>query len=445
MAEENEFAIQLMTAQHREEREEEPCGPTEYQHECGAVSRHRGRAGGLGTSYFFEQHGDRNPENRADDVRRHIDQVCVAGGFIELRQFDCGREQQAQKHGPEQRRPALTQNQLRYQPQRNIEADIDDDVAEKKTARRGVPGVQEDAKRITRKLPRREVPRVQRSVDDQDDGEDKNAAQISMVACASGYAGKFMSKLLEGKTAVIAGVANKWSLAFAIAESFAREGATIILTYVNEKQRDTVESMVGSMSIAKMLPCDVTSDEEIDALAERLREFGKPIDVLVHSLAFANRDDLNGSFANTQRDGFLLAQNVSAYSLVAMSRAVAPLMTNGGSIMTMTYIGATRAVPNYNVMGVAKASLEASMRYLARDLGPQGIRVNAISAGAVKTASARAVKDLMTMLDAVKERSPLRHATEPGEVGDTAVFLASDLSRGVTGNIVFVDSGMQLL
>jgi enoyl-[acyl-carrier protein] reductase I len=254
-----------------------------------------------------------------------------------------------------------------------------------------------------------------------------------------------MSKLLEGKTAVIAGVANKWSLAFAIAESFAREGASIILTYLNEKQKDTVESMAGSLPIAKMLPCDVTKDEELAALTESLRGLGKPIDVLVHSLAFANRDDLSGLFLDTQRDGFLLAQNVSAYSFVALSRAVAPLMTKGGSIMTLTYIGSTRVMPSYNVMGVAKASLEASMRYLAHNLGPQKIRVNAISAGAVKTASARAVKDFSVMLEAVKERSPLRHATEPGEVGDTAVFLASDLSRGVTGNIVFVDSGMQLL
>jgi enoyl-[acyl-carrier protein] reductase I len=254
-----------------------------------------------------------------------------------------------------------------------------------------------------------------------------------------------MSKLLEGKTAVIAGVANKWSLAFAIAESFAREGARIVLTYLNEKQRETVAGITGGIPVAKMLPCDVTKDEALEALSQSLRESGEPIDALVHSLAFANRADLEGLFLDTGRDGFLLAQNVSAYSLVALSRVVAPLMTNGGSIMTLTYLGSTRALPSYNVMGVAKASLEASMRYLARDLGPQRIRVNAISAGAVKTASARAVKDLSTMLEATKERSPLRHATEPGEVGDAAVFLASDLSRGVTGNILFVDSGMQLL
>lgn len=254
-----------------------------------------------------------------------------------------------------------------------------------------------------------------------------------------------MPGLLEGKTAVIAGIANKWSLAYGIAESFAREGASLVLTYLNDKQRDTIESIVGHMAVLKMLPCDVTKDEEIVSLSESLRELGTPVDALVHSLAFANREDLGRPFVETQRDGFLLAQNVSAYSFVAMSRAVAPLMTNGGSIMTLTYLGSVRVRPNYNVMGVAKAALEASMRYLANDLGPRNIRVNAISAGAVKTASARAVKDLSVMLDATRDMAPLRHVTEAGEVGDAAAFLASDLSRGVTGNVIYVDSGMQLL
>jgi enoyl-[acyl-carrier protein] reductase I len=254
-----------------------------------------------------------------------------------------------------------------------------------------------------------------------------------------------MPDLLKGKTAVIAGIANKWSLAWGIAESFSREGASLILTYLNEKQRDTISSITEHMPVAKMLPCDVTKDEEIAALADSLRGLGQPVDALVHSLAFANREDLSRPFVETQRDGFLLAQNVSAYSLVAMSRAVAPAMIHGGSIMTLTYLGATRVRPNYNVMGVAKAALEASVRYLANDLGPAKIRVNAISAGAVKTASARAVKDLSVMLDATRDQSPLRHVTEAGEVGDTAAFLASDLSRGLTGNILFVDSGMQLL
>jgi enoyl-[acyl-carrier protein] reductase I len=254
-----------------------------------------------------------------------------------------------------------------------------------------------------------------------------------------------MSGILAGKTAIVCGIANKWSLAYGIAESLAREGAALVLTYLNEKQRETIASIVGEMPVTQMLPCDVTRDEEIAALTDSLREIGKPIDALVHSLAFANREDLGRPFVETGRDGFLLAQNVSAYSFVAMARAIAPLMTNGGSMMTLTYLGSVRVRPNYNVMGVAKAALEASMRYLANDLGPAGIRVNAISAGAVKTASARAVKDLSVMLDATKEHSPLRHATEAGEVGDAAAFLASNLSRGITGNVLYVDSGMHLL
>ena len=253
-----------------------------------------------------------------------------------------------------------------------------------------------------------------------------------------------MPNLLTGKTALVSGIANKWSIAFAIAECFAREGAELVVTYLNDKQREAAESLTGHLPVVKMLPCDVTKDEDLAALTVSLTELGKPVDALVHSLAFANREDLAQPFVDTSREGFLLAQNVSAYSLVAMSRAVAPVMSNGGSIMTLSYLGATRVVPNYNVMGVAKAALEAAMRYLAYDLGPRKIRVNAISAGAIKTASARGVKDFSSILDVVKERSPLRHPTEPGEVGDTAVFLASDLSRGVTGNILFVDSGMQL-
>ena len=254
-----------------------------------------------------------------------------------------------------------------------------------------------------------------------------------------------MPGILDGKMAVIAGIANKWSLAFGIAESFAREGASLVLTYLNDKQRETIESIVGHLPVVKLIPCDVSNDEEITALTGHLRELGRPIDALVHSLAFANREDLGRPFVETDRDGFLLAQSISAYSLVAMSRAVAPLMTEGGSITTLTYLGSIRVRPNYNVMGVAKAALEASVRYLANDLGPSGIRVNAISAGAVKTASARAVKDLVVMLEATKEHSPLRHVTEAGEVGDTAAFLASRLGRGITGNVLFVDSGMQLL
>lgn len=254
-----------------------------------------------------------------------------------------------------------------------------------------------------------------------------------------------MSGILQGKTAVVAGIANRWSLAYAIAESFTREGASLVLTYVNDKQRETIESITSGMPVIKMLPLDVTKDDDIRDLGEGLKALDRPINALVHSLAFANREDLSNPFIETSREGFLLAQNVSAYSLVAMTRAIAPLMPGGGSIMTLSYLGATRVMPHYNVMGTAKAALEASVRYLAADLGPRNIRVNAISAGAVKTASARAVKDLTSLMEFAKEWAPMKRLTEPGEVGDAAAFLASDLGRGLTGNIMFVDAGMHIV
>ncbi|MBI2681513.1 MAG: enoyl-ACP reductase [Candidatus Solibacter usitatus] len=254
-----------------------------------------------------------------------------------------------------------------------------------------------------------------------------------------------MPQLLEGQLAVILGIANKWSIAYSIAQAFSREGATLLLTYLGEHQKEAVESLAGEMSVAKIVPCDVTREDDLTALTETLRSLGRPLHAAVHSLAFANREDLTRPFVETGRGGFLLAQEVSAYSLVAVARAVAPAMTAGGSIITLTYGGSTRVVPNYNVMGVAKASLEASVRYLASDLGPAGIRVNALSAGPIKTASARAIKDFSTVLDAVAKRAPLRRNTDPGEVADAAVFLASGLGRGVTGNILFVDSGMQIM
>lgn len=253
-----------------------------------------------------------------------------------------------------------------------------------------------------------------------------------------------MSNLLLGKTALVLGVANRWSLAWAIAETFCRHGAKLILTYQGERQRETVESLAAELS-ARAIPCDVSQDKELDALTETLRGGGVRLDAVVHSIAFANKEDLGRPFVETSRAGFTLAQDISAYSLVAVARATAPLMTEGGSLTTLTYLGSTKVIPNYNVMGVAKAALEATMRYLSNDLGPRGIRVNAISAGPVKTASARAIKDFSSILDFVAQRAPLRHNTDPAEVADTAVFLASDLGRGVTGNILFVDSGFQIM
>jgi enoyl-[acyl-carrier protein] reductase I len=254
-----------------------------------------------------------------------------------------------------------------------------------------------------------------------------------------------MSKLLEGKLALILGIANRWSLAYSIAQAFHREGAALALTYLGEKQKQTIEELAREWNLAALVPCDVTKDDEIAALSESLGALRRPLHAVIHSLAFANTEDLRRPFYETSREGFLLAQNVSAYSMVAVARATAPLMTEGGSISTLTYLGSTRVMTNYNVMGVAKASLEASTRYLASELGPRRIRVNAISAGPVKTASARAVKDLSTMLEYTVQRSPLRRNVEPAEVADAAVFLASDMGRGVTANVLFVDSGMQVM
>ena len=241
------------------------------------------------------------------------------------------------------------------------------------------------------------------------------------------------------------GLANRWSIAYAIAKAFRREGASLILTYQGERQKTTVEELAVELEAARVLSCDVTQEADLEHLSEILRAEGEPLRDVVHSIAFANKDDLSRPFIETSREGYLLAHEISAYSLVAVARAVAPVMTQGGSIITLSYLGATRVMPNYNVMGVAKAALEANVRYLASELGPQNIRVNPISAGPIKTASARGIKDFSKILDRVTESAPLRRPTEAGEVADTAVFLASNLGRGVTGNIIFVDSGYQVM
>jgi enoyl-[acyl-carrier protein] reductase I len=254
-----------------------------------------------------------------------------------------------------------------------------------------------------------------------------------------------MSKLLEGRLALVLGIANKWSLAYAIADAFSRQGATLALSYLGEKQKGAIEDLSKGWNVAAILPCDVTKDEDLAGLTETIRAVGKPLHAVVHSLAFANREDLARPLVEASRAGFLLAQDVSAYSIIGVARATAPLMDGGGSLTTLTYVGATRVLPNYNVMGVAKASLESSVRYLASELGPKNIRVNAISAGPVKTVSARGVKDFNSILETTPKHAPLRRNTDPAEVADAAVFLASDLGRGVTGNILFVDSGMHIM
>ena len=253
-----------------------------------------------------------------------------------------------------------------------------------------------------------------------------------------------MPQLLEGKTALILGIANRWSLAYAIAQAFRREGAQLLLTYQGERLKKTVEELGAELGARRVFDCDVTKDEDLARLTSTIQESGR-LDVMVHSIGFANREDLERPFSETSRAGYLLAQDISSYSMVALARATAPLMTEGGSMITLTYLGATRVLTNYNVMGVAKAALEASVRYLASELGEKKIRVNAISAGPIKTAAARGIKDFTKMYQAVAERAPLRRATDPAEVADTAVFLASDLGRGVTGDVLFVDAGYHIM
>jgi enoyl-[acyl-carrier protein] reductase I len=255
-----------------------------------------------------------------------------------------------------------------------------------------------------------------------------------------------MPDLLTGKTALVLGVANKWSIAYSVAQAFVREGAAIILTYQGERQKETVRSLAEELAPGtRVMSCEVTIQQEIDNLMNTLLAEHVQLDAIVHSIAFANREDLSRPFVETSRNGYLLAQEVSAYSLVSVARAAYPLMKAGGSITTMSYLGSVRVVPNYNVMGVAKAALEACVRYLASDLGPSNIRVNAISAGPIKTASARGIKDFSKVLDGVAANAPLRRNTDPAEVADSAVFLASDLGRGVTGNVLYVDAGYQVM
>jgi enoyl-[acyl-carrier protein] reductase I len=254
-----------------------------------------------------------------------------------------------------------------------------------------------------------------------------------------------MSGLLSGKNILIMGVANDRSIAWAIAQSLASQGATIAFTYENERVEERVRKLADTLPNTIVLPCNVTVDAEIDTLAATVKERFGVLHGLVHSIAFAKTEELEGFFVDTSRDGFALAQDISAYSLVAVAQRLYPLMTEGGSIMTMTYLGAERAMKNYNVMGVAKAALEASVRYLANDLGQFNVRVNAISAGPIRTLAAKGIKDFNSILRSVEEKAPLRRTTEVAEVGDTALFLMSHLSRGITGEIIYVDNGYHIV
>ena len=251
--------------------------------------------------------------------------------------------------------------------------------------------------------------------------------------------------LLEGKKGLIIGVANNHSIAWAIAQAAAREGAELLFSYQNERLRENVEELVQTLPGASACVCDVGDDSQIDAMMKQVAQKLGRVDFLIHSLAFAPREELTGEFVNTTRQGFATALDVSAYSLIAVTRAAVPLMTEGGSVVTLTYLGSERVVPHYNVMGVAKAALEATVRYLAHDLGPKNIRVNAVSAGPIKTLAARGVSGISKMVDHHRSFAPLRRATEQGEVGDTALFLVSPLGRGITGEVIYVDGGYHIL
>jgi enoyl-[acyl-carrier protein] reductase I len=252
-------------------------------------------------------------------------------------------------------------------------------------------------------------------------------------------------KMLEDKIGMIFGVANRRSIAWACASACAEQGARQAFTYQGDRLKENVEKLAGDLTDSLVVPCDVTNQSEVDAAFDAVKnKFGR-LDYLVHSIAFAPREALEGEFVTTTRDAFRTALEISAFSLTQVSLAAAPLMQNGGSIVTMTYYGAEKVVPNYNIMGVAKAALEASTRYLAADLGKQDIRVNAISAGPINTLSARGVKNMGSLLGYVGEKSPLKRNVTAAEVGSTALFLVSDLASGITGETIYVDCGYNIM
>jgi enoyl-[acyl-carrier protein] reductase I len=253
-------------------------------------------------------------------------------------------------------------------------------------------------------------------------------------------------QVLAGKIGVVFGVANKRSIAWAIAKAWAAAGARLIFNYQGERLKENIAELVNEFGEkTPFFPCDVSSDDEISAFFEKARGETDRLDLMLHSLAFAPKEALEGDFLSTTREAFRTAHDISAYSLVALSREAAPLMTDGGSIVAMTYYGSEKVVPHYNVMGVAKASLEASTRYLAYDLGPKRIRVNCISAGPVNTLAARGISGFMSMLKHYQERAPLKRSCDTAELGQTGVFLASDGAAAITGQVIYVDGGYQIM
>lgn len=254
-----------------------------------------------------------------------------------------------------------------------------------------------------------------------------------------------MSQSLEGRNVVVFGVANKRSIAWAIAQQMQQAGANLAITYQNERLRVEAEDMIQALPNSEAFQCDVSSDDEIAQLFDKLKSRYGKLHALVHSVAYAPAEELKNAFHMTSREGFRVAHDVSVYSLIALTRAAAPLMTDGGSVVTMSYFGAEKVVPNYNVMGVAKAALECTVRYLAWDLGPQNIRVNAISAGPIKTLAARGISGLSDMLKSHADRSPLKRNVDVDEVASTATFLCSPGGTGITGETIYVDCGYNIM
>ena len=252
--------------------------------------------------------------------------------------------------------------------------------------------------------------------------------------------------IMAGKRVLVFGLANERSIAWGISQALHKAGARLGFTYLNEALERRVRPLAERVGSDLVAPCDATNEEQVAEVFRRVEEEWGGLDVLIHSIAFANREDLEGRFVDTSREGFLTAMEVSAYTLVSLSRAAAPLLReSGGNILTMSYYGAEKVIPHYNVMGVAKSALEASVRYLAADLGPDGVRVNAISAGPIKTLAASGIRGFKTMLDIAEERAPLRRSVSTHDVGNAAVFLCSDLGAGVTGETLYVDAGYNIL
>ncbi len=249
---------------------------------------------------------------------------------------------------------------------------------------------------------------------------------------------------LTGKNALVTGIANNRSIAWGIAQQLHKAGANLGITYLPDekgRQEKKVKELVEPLNPSLFVPCNVQDDAQIQATFDTIRETWDKIDILIHCLAFAGKEELSGDFSNTSREGFTRALDISSYSLVSLAAAAKPLMTQGGSIVTLTYLGGVRVIPNYNVMGIAKAALEMNVRYLAAEMGPQNVRVNGISAGPIRTLASSAVGGILDMIHHVEEMAPLRRTVTQTEVGNTAAFLCSDLSSGITGQIIYVDSG----